>query len=75
MIYVCILPHGDVDFVVDDDLTVAFVKARGQFEFMVRRKKTKLLENFPVEPVRRLSSGVLQASENQFFMYTYYGNA
>ena len=73
LIYVCILSDGDVDFVVDDD--VAFVKARGQFEFMVRGRKTKLFGNFPVEPVRRWPSGVLQASENQFFIYTYYGNA
>jgi hypothetical protein len=37
LICVCILLEGDVDIVVEEDLTGNFVKAHGRFEFMLRR--------------------------------------
>jgi hypothetical protein len=37
LICVCILLNGEVDIVVEEDLTGDFVKAHGHFEFMLRR--------------------------------------
>lgn len=39
LIFVCILFNGEVEIVVEEDLSGKFVKAHGHFEFMLRRGK------------------------------------